>query len=114
MEREASWVVGDSQREQLIILGRACVHGSYVQASIVKGAALKVLNKKMKEVEAPEDILHGGGRGGKERVSVQGRFPPTQVSVTNGTGGTESREGLLSGSWILASTLGYFRPEAVP
>lgn len=30
MEREASWVIGDSQRKQLIILGRACVHGSYV------------------------------------------------------------------------------------
>lgn len=31
-----------------------------VQVSIVKGVALKVLNKKMKEAEAPEDILHGG------------------------------------------------------
>lgn len=31
-----------------------------VQVSVVKGVALKVLNKKMKEVEAPEDILHGG------------------------------------------------------
>lgn len=34
-----------------------------VQVSIIKGVALKVLNKKTKEVEAPEDILHwGGGR----------------------------------------------------
>lgn len=32
-----------------------------VQVSIIKGVALMVLNKKMKEVEAPEDILGGGG-----------------------------------------------------
>lgn len=32
-----------------------------VQVSIIKGIALKVLNKKMKEVEAPEDVLHRDG-----------------------------------------------------
>lgn len=32
-----------------------------VQVSVIKGVALKVLNKKMKEVEAPEDIPYGGG-----------------------------------------------------
>lgn len=36
-----------------------------VQVSIIKGVALKVLNKKMKEVEAPEDILHWGGGVGE-------------------------------------------------
>lgn len=34
-----------------------------VQVSIIKGVALMVLNKKMKEVEAPEDILRGGWVG---------------------------------------------------
>lgn len=57
--------------ELLSILGRACVYRSLskcVQVSVIMGVPPKVLNKKMKDIAAPEEILHRG-RMEKDRQS---------------------------------------------